>query len=151
MMNNSNAIARVAMLAVFVSLPSVALSASKAPVEGLWINEEGDGAIDVRVGKDGKLFGVGAAVPGQPVVKRLDVNNPDPKKRSRSLAGAKILWGFEADNDERTKWSDGYIYDPANGKTYSCKMKLEDGELSIRGYVGISLFGRTTVWTRAKR
>lgn len=125
-------------------------SPAKAPVEGLWVNEEGDGAIDVKIGSDGKLYGVGAFVPGQPRVERLDTENPDPKKRARSLSGARIMWGFVADNKERTKWTDGSIYDPGNGKTYACKLRLEDGALHIRGYVGISLFGRTTVWQRAK-
>jgi uncharacterized protein (DUF2147 family) len=45
-------------------------------------------------------------------------------------------------------WEDGKIYDPKNGKTYSCKMTLEGNELKVRGYVGFSLLGRTTVWTR---
>jgi hypothetical protein len=47
-----------------------------------------------------------------------------------------------------TSWSQGKIYDPKNGKTYSCKMTLEGNELKVRGYVGFSLLGRTTVWTR---
>jgi uncharacterized protein (DUF2147 family) len=47
------------------------------------------------------------------------------------------------------KWEDGKIYDPNNGKKYSCNMKLKDNNtLEIRGYIGISLFGRTEVWTR---
>ena len=37
---------------------------------------------------------------------------------------------------------------PDNGKTYSCKIKLVDNELKVRGYIGISLFGRTTVWAK---
>lgn len=134
------------MLSLLFTAPAFA---KPAPVEGLWLNEEGDGAIEIRLGKDGKLYGVGAAVPGSKAKDRLDVNNPDPKLRSRSLSGAKILWGFEADNAERTEWVDGSIYDPGNGKTYSCKMELDGGKLKIRGYVGISLFGRTAVWTRA--
>jgi uncharacterized protein (DUF2147 family) len=48
-------------------------------------------------------------------------------------------------------WAGGKIYDPENGKTYSCKMVL-DGEqyLKVRGYIGISLLGRTEIWTRAE-
>jgi len=40
------------------------------------------------------------------------------------------------------------IYDPKNGKTYSCKMTYKGKTLDIRGYIGISLLGRTTVWER---
>jgi uncharacterized protein (DUF2147 family) len=48
-------------------------------------------------------------------------------------------------------WENGTIYDPNNGKTYSCNMKMKSpNELEIRGFIGISILGRTTVWTRAK-
>jgi uncharacterized protein (DUF2147 family) len=48
-------------------------------------------------------------------------------------------------------WENGEIYDPKSGKTYSCVMKLESADkLSIRGYMGISLIGRSEVWTRVK-
>jgi uncharacterized protein (DUF2147 family) len=47
-------------------------------------------------------------------------------------------------------WKDGRIYDPKNGKTYNVKMTLTSpNEISMRGFIGVSLFGRTEVWTRA--
>lgn len=76
-----------------------------------------------------------------------DVKNPDAPLRSRPLVGAVILSGFSYQGD--LTWVDGSIYDPREGKTYSCKMTLKSKrELSIRGYVGLSLFGRTEVWTK---
>jgi uncharacterized protein (DUF2147 family) len=60
--------------------------------------------------------------------------------------GLDILSGFKFSGGNI--WEDGKIYDPKNGKTYSCKMTLEGNELKVRGYVGFSLLGRTTVWTR---
>lgn len=52
---------------------------------------------------------------------------------------------FEGDNT----WSDGTIYDPREGKTYSCKLTLKSpDQLNVRGYVGVALFGRTEIWTR---
>lgn len=115
-------------------------------VLGLWQNEKGDGLIRVSLKADGTLVGVGAEGVGDP--ERRDTKNPDPKLRTRRLAGAQILWGFRPENDRKTKWKDGKIYDPSNGKTYDCKIELKKGELHIRGYVGIPLFGRTTVWKR---
>jgi uncharacterized protein (DUF2147 family) len=48
-------------------------------------------------------------------------------------------------------WSDGKIYNPEDGKEYNCKMTLEGpNTLLVRGYVGISLFGKTQTWTRVK-
>jgi len=76
----------------------------------------------------------------------LDTENPDPSKRNRTVLGLNLVWGFRY--DENQGWVDGSIYDPDNGKTYSCKMNLEGDTLKVRGYVGISLFGRTTVWKR---
>lgn len=76
-----------------------------------------------------------------------DVKNPDASLRSRPLIGTVILSGFSYDGD--LTWVDGTIYDPREGKTYSCKMTLRNKrELNIRGYVGVSLFGRTEVWTK---
>jgi len=66
--------------------------------------------------------------------------------RNRPIIGLKILSGFEKEGDN--KYVDGTIYDPKNGKTYSCKMTYKGKTLDIRGYIGISLLGRTTVWER---
>lgn len=74
---------------------------------------------------------------------KVDKNNPDKTKRNVPLMGLNMLKGFEFDEDE---WEDGTIYDPENGKTYSCTMTYRDGKLDVRGYVGISLIGRTQTW-----
>ncbi len=78
-----------------------------------------------------------------------DEKNPKTELRSRDLVGLVILNNFKFDGDDT--WYDGSIYDPREGKTYSCKMTLKDASrLSIRGYVGISLFGRSEVWIKYK-
>ncbi len=82
---------------------------------------------------------------GQP---KTDENNPDASKRNQPIIGLNILKGFVADGEN--KWDDGEVYDPENGKTYSCKMTLKGSTLEVRGYVGVSLFGRTETWTRVK-
>ena len=63
--------------------------------------------------------------------------------------GINILEGFSYDED--LEWEDGEIYDPDNGKTYSCVMNLipEKNILEVRGYIGISLIGRTEEWIRS--
>ncbi|MEW6586440.1 MAG: DUF2147 domain-containing protein [Nitrospirota bacterium] len=77
---------------------------------------------------------------------KVDKNNPDESLRSRRLLGLPIAWGFRANGDNT--WEGGKIYDPRNGKTYSCKIKFEGNKLKVRGYIGFSLFGRTTTWTK---
>jgi uncharacterized protein (DUF2147 family) len=79
---------------------------------------------------------------------KTDINNPDESKRKQPLMGMMLLTAFKyAGNNE---WEDGHIYDPEEGKTYSCNLALKDNgtTLHVRGYIGISLIGRTDVWTR---
>ena len=81
---------------------------------------------------------------GQP---KLDKNNPDEKLRTVPLKGYRLLKDFiYAGSGE---WKEGTIYDPENGNTYNCIIKMkDDNTLDIRGYIGLSAFGRTDVWKR---
>ena len=79
---------------------------------------------------------------------KLDDKNPDESKRNRKIVGLQILSGLKYKGD--SKWEGGRIYDPEKGKTYKCKAKLEGDNLKLRGYIGFSLIGRTTTWTRKK-
>jgi len=77
---------------------------------------------------------------------KVDSKNPDKSKQSQPVMGLTILKDFSFDTDE---WNDGTIYDPESGKTYSCHMTLKDkNTLKVRGYIGISLLGRTEIWTK---
>ncbi len=64
------------------------------------------------------------------------------------MRGVVVLRDMEPDGDE---WSGGNIIDPANGRTYRCKMELDGpNRLRVRGFLGISLLGRTQVWERVR-
>jgi len=79
------------------------------------------------------------------------VENPDEELQKRPIMGLELLSNFEFDGDD--EWEDGDIYDPKSGKTYSCYMEFTDktkNELKVRGYIGVSLLGRTTYWTRVE-
>lgn len=67
----------------------------------------------------------------------------------KKVVGLTILWGLKQDGDE---WSGGHIMDPKNGKTYKCKIKVENGgaTLKVRGFIGFSLLGRTQIWKKLK-
>ena len=68
-------------------------------------------------------------------------------RKNEPILGMNILTGLKKDDDE---WSGGKILDPKNGKEYKCYIKLLDkNTLKIRGYIGVSLFGRTAIWKRA--
>ena len=78
---------------------------------------------------------------------KTDRQNPDPAKQGKPILGLQIMEGFTP-TGERT-WGNGTIYDPENGKTYRCKTALDGANrLKVRGFIGIALIGRTTVWTR---
>lgn len=78
-----------------------------------------------------------------------DEKNPDPALQNRDVIGLIILRDFE--HDGGNTWEDGSIYNPREGKTYACKMTLKNANsLSIRGYVGISLLGRSEVWSKVR-
>ena len=70
------------------------------------------------------------------------------EKKGKPVWGMEILWGLRADGDA---WSGGQILDPDTGKIYKAKMHLEEGgkKLVVRGYIGISLLGRSQTWIRA--
>ncbi len=118
-------------------------------IEGVWLNEDGDGWIELRI-TDGELRGVIAGSPDDPErlrPPRLDVENPDPALRDREVFGMQILYGFRMETADR--WGGGRVYDPNNGNTYRGTITLvNDSTLRLRGFIGLSLFGRTEVWTR---
>lgn len=116
---------------------------------GVW--ETGSGKARVKIDKVGdKFFGkvVWLREPlneeGKP---KVDKNNPDEKLRTIPLLGYKLIKDFSFKGEKA--WEDGTIYDPENGSTYSCTIKMTDeNTLDVRGFIGVSLFGRTDVWKR---
>jgi uncharacterized protein (DUF2147 family) len=118
-------------------------------VIGKWLNPSGEGQVQIYK-KGDKFYGKLAWIKfpndenGKPKTDKL---NPDPALKSRPELGLELLKDFTYDDGT---YKNGTIYDPKSGKTYSCKMTLSDNTLKIRGYVGISLLGRTEVWTRVK-
>lgn len=68
--------------------------------------------------------------------------------KNKPIKGMTILWDLKKDGSE---WSGGRILDPNSGKEYSCKMKLKDkNTLEVRGFMGVSLLGRTQTWYRVE-
>lgn len=77
-----------------------------------------------------------------------DRKNPDPALRSRTLDGLPLLTSLRYEPD-KAKWVDGRIYNADNGRTYNCLVRMPGpNRLQLRGYIGISLFGGNTVWSR---
>lgn len=127
----------------------VALAQAAGDVLGEWLTDQGKARIEIYK-ENGKYNGkiVWLKEPNNPDGSpKLDVENPDDDLQKRPIMGLNLIEGFTFDDDE---WVDGEIYDPESGKTYDCKMELNGNELEVRGYIGISMFGRTVTWTRVK-
>ncbi len=90
--------------------------------------------------------------PNDPVTNKpkLDVENPDEKMRSQPVINLLVVKNLTYQG-KRT-WGGGEVYNPEDGRTYSCEVKLKDAStLDIRGYVmGINFLGQTRTWTRVK-
>jgi uncharacterized protein (DUF2147 family) len=133
------------LCSILFSTNHFAQTVSSDAVIGTWLTASGKAKVQIY--KDGNKYSgkiVWLKTPnyedGKP---KTDKNNTDKAKQSVPLMGLNMLKNFEFDDDE---WEDGTIYDPENGKTYSCTIKYRDGKLDLRGYIGISLIGRTQTW-----
>lgn len=133
-------------LLIFLTTSSQVFSntLSEIDIVGTWVNQAGDGLVAIAE-TNGIYTGT---ISGSTDNKdRKDHHNPNPELRERSLLNVIVLGDFKYVGN--LQWQDGWVYDPNNGKTYRCKMQLIDRKtLEIRGYIGISLFGRTETWTK---
>jgi Uncharacterized protein conserved in bacteria len=142
---------RIASVVLIASLIStVARPQNKADdIIGIWLLG-GNEPAKIQIYKSGEKF-YGKIIwlknPTENGKQQIDSNNPNKEKRNNPIIGLVMLKDFKFDgNDE---WEGGDIYDPESGKTYSSFMYLKDSNtLKVRGYVGISLLGRTETWTR---
>jgi uncharacterized protein (DUF2147 family) len=118
---------------------------------GKWLSESGKAKIEVFESGNkyyGKIIWLKNPLDKQGKPK-MDDHNPDPKEREHHLLGLLLLKSLEYDG--KGTWQNGTIYDPVNGKNYRCRItKDAKGNLDIRGYIGVSMIGRTTVWVRVE-
>lgn len=136
---------------LFIAVMLMSFSAPNQGVFGKWktIDDETGKAIAIVeiYESSGKVYG-----------KVLDIFNPVDKKRScvncsgadknKPLMGLTVIKGLTKDGDE---YSGGHILDPKHGRLYRCYITLEgQDKLKVRGYIGVSLLGRTQYWYRVK-
>jgi uncharacterized protein (DUF2147 family) len=152
----------VAAIAIILISALSAMAGDGDAILGVWATDpEGDGGqAHVEILADGETYSgkiVWLEEPlyteddedGEPGEPKVDKNNPDPALQSRPIMGLELMSGFIYDG--KGTWKKGTIYDPDNGKTYKCKIRLaEDGVLDVRGFIGISMIGRTEKWTRVE-
>ena len=140
----------IGVFLLLIPLFSITYAQSADAILGSWVNPSGEDHILIYK-KGTKFFGKLDWIKhpndehGNP---KTDYKNPDKALQTRPDLGLELLKDFTYQGE--AVYEDGTIYDPKSGKTYSCKMTLEGNTLRIRGYIGISLLGRTEIWTRLK-
>jgi len=133
------------LTSIFLSLAFLTVQAD--PVVGSWTSvDDATGTEKSEINlyiENGKLYGK---------IEKLLLPEDQGKicveckgsEKNQPIEGLVIVQGLKKEGDS---WTDGTILDPANGKRYSCTISLNaDGTLNVRGYLGISILGRTQVW-----
>jgi uncharacterized protein (DUF2147 family) len=141
---------QIALLLLTLIPAGLSCAANTGSALGLWKNQDATFEIFEDQGKlSGRI--VALQEPRTPEGReKTDIHNPDPSKRRRPIIGLVFMSGFTRKSE--TRWENGTIYDPKSGNTYSCLMELDGPDkIRVRGYIGISLLGRTDSWTRVPR
>ncbi|MFN5421792.1 MAG: DUF2147 domain-containing protein [bacterium] len=119
---------------------------------GVWLTGSGKGKVEIfKKGEHfhGKIVWLKEPIDPATNKPKMDIKHPNKSMHSRQILGIQNLWGFVFKGDNT--WEGGHIYDPNNGKEYKCVITLKDrNNIDVRGYVGITLIGRTDSWTRSK-
>ncbi|HHV37150.1 MAG TPA: DUF2147 domain-containing protein [Candidatus Cloacimonetes bacterium] len=142
---------KILTLALIVVLALPLFAQGKERIYGNWYNGKKVAMLEIFPLRDGTISGKLIWLK-EPLTEdgkeKTDSKNPDAKLRKKPMIGLSILSGLVYDG--KGKYSKGKIYDPESGKSYSAKAEMVDNNtLALRGYIGISLAGRTETWTRA--
>jgi uncharacterized protein (DUF2147 family) len=132
------------LLCLFTSF----ISKAQSDPTGIWLTSDNDSQIQIFKATNGKL--AGKIVWLEKDKDKCDDKNPDVKLRSRKIQGLELMKDFVYDKKEN-KWSQGTIYDPKSGKSYTAYFWYgkDKNTLQLKGYVlGMRFLGRETTWKR---
>ena len=137
---------------ITIIFPIIVIGQESNMICGTWLEEKKQSHIEIyQIDDDtyeGKIVWLAEPLNELGEIK-LDKENPDKSLRNRKIQNLIIIEKLQF--IETNQWSNGSIYDARSGKTYSLNAKLEDqNTLFMRGYIGFSLIGKTTRWTRIK-
>ena len=131
---------RVLLATILLLLTRTAFAESGPPILGLWRTQDKGGVIAVTKCGDRVCAHIAGVV--------LD-NAADPMpvdSRGVSQCGLQLI--NDATETKPNLWT-GHILDPRNGSVFGVELWLQpDGKLALRGYIGVTLLGRTESWTR---
>lgn len=138
-------------LSIFCLLITFFCQSQSDEILGIWLEEEKQSKIEIYK-EDNRFFGkiIWLKEPlDENGNEKLDKENPNPSLRKNPINGLIIMKNLKYVKEG--EWSNGEIYDARSGKTYSLEVYMKDpNKLDLRGYLGFTLFGKTTSWTRVK-
>jgi len=143
---------KLVLAAAAVVLTGGGAAAQGANLLGRWLTEGGKSHVQIyQCGPHlcGRIAWLRepSMADGRP---KVDLRNPDQSKRAQPIIGLMMLWNMAKASDPN-EWEGGRIYNPEDGETYKSTLKLRpDGKLEVRGYVGVSLFGKSQYWERVR-
>ncbi|MGI9422343.1 MAG: DUF2147 domain-containing protein [Hyphomicrobiaceae bacterium] len=123
---------------------------AKQEIHGVWIDDSGKGAVEIRpCGRSMCGFIVwlkkSLSRTGKPLTDKL---NPEPRRRGKPICGLQVIGRLKPQSDG--SWDDGWIYDPNKGQAFDVEVKRRSAEfLQVKGYLGLKFLSETFVWKRA--
>jgi len=131
-----------------IGFNSSALAASYATYspEGLWLTENKRSVI--------KLEKCGETLCGHIVWiieggMQYDTKNPEKELQGQAMCGLQIVQGLKQNPKGPNNWDGGKIYKADDGDVYDASLRMKKKEtLVVRGYMGISLLGKSQTWMR---
>jgi len=135
----------------FITLASSAQHLPADKITGIWLSDDSDVKLKFEIYKSagkyfGKLLWASTMFEADGKTPKKDPKNPDKNLRNRSRQNIVNVTDLTYDKGE---YVGGKLYNPDDGRTYSLKATLKSAnELEFRGYVGVSLFGKTRKFKR---
>jgi len=134
---------------IFFLLITIFCQSQSDEILGIWLEEEKQSKIEIYK-EDNRFFGKIIWLK-EPLDEygnvKLDKKNPNTSLRKKTINGLVIMKDLKY--IKKGEWSKGEIYDARSGKTYSLEVYMKNpNKLDLRGYLGLTLFGKTTNWSR---
>jgi len=138
----------VVLVMMLVAVTGIKAQPASNSVIGKWESDEKD--VRMEFFKEGdqlraRLLWGNKIVEADGRTSKKDEKNPDKNMRSRNIIGIISVTELKWNGKEYTG---GRIYDPPSGKTYDCKVWFEKDKLYLRGFMGVSMLGKTVPWHR---
>ncbi len=127
----------------------VCSASAQHKIVGMWKNiddEDGKEKSHIEIyEKNGKLYAKVVKLLANATVRVCEKCTGTNK--NKPIEGMEILWDLKKASDK--EYEEGKILNPKNGKVYDCFISLiEPNKLKVRGYMGVSMCGKTQYWYR---